>query len=133
MILFLQVVANIPFNISTEVVKLLLPMGNTFSDVVLLLQVCYLNWYPCFPKLIFERVSATIKSIKRSNRDVNMCRAVTWVAWPCAMPWPYQFACCAVSILQRMVTTRHWHAYRAVTEPSRAVTYPVTAWLFVHP
>ncbi|KAJ3685731.1 hypothetical protein LUZ61_014895 [Rhynchospora tenuis] len=33
-----KVVANIPFNISTEVVKLLLPMGNTFSVVVLLLQ-----------------------------------------------------------------------------------------------
>lgn len=35
----LQVVANIPFNISTDVVKQLLPMGDIFSDVVLLLQV----------------------------------------------------------------------------------------------
>lgn len=37
--LFLQVVANIPFNISTDVVKELLPMGDIFSAVVLLLQV----------------------------------------------------------------------------------------------
>lgn len=35
----LQVVANIPFNISTDVVKQLLPMGDIFSEVVLLLQV----------------------------------------------------------------------------------------------
>ncbi|ONI22941.1 hypothetical protein PRUPE_2G159600 [Prunus persica] len=34
-----KVVANIPFNISTDVVKQLLPMGDIFSDVVLLLQV----------------------------------------------------------------------------------------------
>ncbi|KAG0474187.1 hypothetical protein HPP92_016044 [Vanilla planifolia] len=33
-----KVVSNIPFNISTDVVKLLLPMGDLFSDVVLLLQ-----------------------------------------------------------------------------------------------
>ncbi|KAJ3693973.1 hypothetical protein LUZ60_009453 [Juncus effusus] len=33
-----KVVANLPFNISTEVIKLLLPMGETFSVVVLLLQ-----------------------------------------------------------------------------------------------
>ncbi|CAL5397928.1 unnamed protein product [Camellia sinensis] len=32
------VVSNIPFNISTDVVKLLLPMGDIFSEVVLLLQ-----------------------------------------------------------------------------------------------
>lgn len=36
---FLQVVANIPFNISTDVVKQLLPMGDIFSEIVLLLQV----------------------------------------------------------------------------------------------
>lgn len=36
---FLQVVSNIPFNISTDVVKQLLPMGDVFSEVVLLLQV----------------------------------------------------------------------------------------------
>ena len=35
----LQVVANIPFNISTDIVKQLLPMGDIFSEVVLLLQV----------------------------------------------------------------------------------------------
>lgn len=35
----LQVVSNLPFNISTEVIKQLLPMGDIFSDVVLLLQV----------------------------------------------------------------------------------------------
>jgi len=35
----LQVVANIPFNISTDVIKLFLPMGDIFSEVVLLLQV----------------------------------------------------------------------------------------------
>lgn len=35
---YAKVVANIPFNISTEVVKLLLPMGDIFSEVVLLLQ-----------------------------------------------------------------------------------------------
>ncbi|KAG5034890.1 hypothetical protein JHK87_009800 [Glycine soja] len=34
-----KVVANIPFNISTNVIKLLLPMGDIFSEVVLLLQV----------------------------------------------------------------------------------------------
>uniref|UniRef100_A0A2P2KF00 rRNA adenine N(6)-methyltransferase n=2 Tax=Rhizophora mucronata TaxID=61149 RepID=A0A2P2KF00_RHIMU len=33
-----KVVSNIPFNISTDVVKLLLPMGDIFSEVVLLLQ-----------------------------------------------------------------------------------------------
>lgn len=32
-------VANIPFNISTNVIKQLLPMGDIFSEVVLLLQV----------------------------------------------------------------------------------------------
>lgn len=35
---FAKVVANIPFNISAEVIKLLLPMGDIFSEVVLLLQ-----------------------------------------------------------------------------------------------
>lgn len=35
----MQVVSNLPFNISTDVVKLLLPMGDIFSQVVLLLQV----------------------------------------------------------------------------------------------
>ena len=35
----MQVVANIPFNISTDVVKQVLPMGDIFSEVVLLLQV----------------------------------------------------------------------------------------------
>ncbi|KAK7374204.1 hypothetical protein VNO80_07631 [Phaseolus coccineus] len=33
-----KVVANIPFNISTDVIKLFLPMGDIFSEVVLLLQ-----------------------------------------------------------------------------------------------
>ncbi|KFK42553.1 hypothetical protein AALP_AA1G010300 [Arabis alpina] len=33
-----KVVSNLPFNISTDVVKLLLPMGDIFSQVVLLLQ-----------------------------------------------------------------------------------------------
>ncbi|XP_068634530.1 ribosomal RNA small subunit methyltransferase, chloroplastic isoform X2 [Aristolochia californica] len=33
-----KVVSNLPFNISTDVVKQLLPMGDIFSDVVLLLQ-----------------------------------------------------------------------------------------------
>uniref|UniRef100_A0A2C9VT43 rRNA adenine N(6)-methyltransferase n=1 Tax=Manihot esculenta TaxID=3983 RepID=A0A2C9VT43_MANES len=33
-----KVVSNIPFNISTDVVKQLLPMGDVFSEVVLLLQ-----------------------------------------------------------------------------------------------
>ncbi|XP_022757198.1 ribosomal RNA small subunit methyltransferase, chloroplastic [Durio zibethinus] len=33
-----KVVSNLPFNISTDVVKLLLPMGDIFSEVVLLLQ-----------------------------------------------------------------------------------------------
>ncbi|KAF7152421.1 hypothetical protein RHSIM_Rhsim01G0155600 [Rhododendron simsii] len=37
-ILSVKVVSNIPFNITTDVVKLLLPMGDIFSDVVLLLQ-----------------------------------------------------------------------------------------------
>ncbi|CAL9006996.1 unnamed protein product [Prunus brigantina] len=35
---YAKVVANIPFNISTDVVKQLLPMGDIFSEVVLLLQ-----------------------------------------------------------------------------------------------
>ncbi|CAL9087873.1 unnamed protein product [Musa textilis] len=35
---YAKVVSNLPFNISTEVVKQLLPMGDVFSDVVLLLQ-----------------------------------------------------------------------------------------------
>lgn len=35
---YAKVVANIPFNISTDVIKLLLPMGDVFSEVVLLLQ-----------------------------------------------------------------------------------------------
>lgn len=34
-----QVVSNIPFNISKDVIKQLLPMGDIFSEVVLLLQV----------------------------------------------------------------------------------------------
>ncbi|CAK9875183.1 unnamed protein product [Sphagnum jensenii] len=33
-----KVIANLPFNITTQVVKKLLPLGNTFSHVVLLLQ-----------------------------------------------------------------------------------------------
>ncbi|KAG6748048.1 hypothetical protein POTOM_047943 [Populus tomentosa] len=33
-----KVVANIPFNISTDVIKQLLPMGDIFSEIVLLLQ-----------------------------------------------------------------------------------------------
>ncbi|KAF8677202.1 hypothetical protein HU200_046679 [Digitaria exilis] len=33
-----KVVSNLPFNVSTEVVKLLLPMGDIFSAVVLMLQ-----------------------------------------------------------------------------------------------
>ncbi|XP_073154717.1 ribosomal RNA small subunit methyltransferase, chloroplastic isoform X2 [Henckelia pumila] len=36
---FAKVVANLPFNISTDVVKKLLPMGDIFSEVILLLQV----------------------------------------------------------------------------------------------
>ncbi|KAK9076473.1 hypothetical protein SSX86_004807 [Deinandra increscens subsp. villosa] len=35
---YAKVVANIPFNISTDIIKQLLPMGDTFSEVVLLLQ-----------------------------------------------------------------------------------------------
>lgn len=35
---YAKVVSNLPFNISTDVVKLLLPMGDIFSEVVLLLQ-----------------------------------------------------------------------------------------------
>ncbi|XP_010255540.1 PREDICTED: ribosomal RNA small subunit methyltransferase, chloroplastic isoform X1 [Nelumbo nucifera] len=35
---YAKVVSNIPFNISTDVVKQLLPMGDIFSEVVLLLQ-----------------------------------------------------------------------------------------------
>lgn len=34
-----KVVSNIPFNISTDIVKQLLPMGDIFSEAVLLLQV----------------------------------------------------------------------------------------------
>ncbi|XVF73290.1 hypothetical protein PTKIN_Ptkin12aG0189700 [Pterospermum kingtungense] len=33
-----KVISNLPFNISTDVVKLLLPLGDIFSEVVLLLQ-----------------------------------------------------------------------------------------------
>ncbi|EEC72379.1 hypothetical protein OsI_05650 [Oryza sativa Indica Group] len=35
---YAKVVSNLPFNVSTEVVKLLLPMGDVFSVMVLLLQ-----------------------------------------------------------------------------------------------
>ncbi|XP_008809062.1 ribosomal RNA small subunit methyltransferase, chloroplastic isoform X2 [Phoenix dactylifera] len=35
---YAKVVSNIPFNISTDVVRQLLPMGDIFSEVVLLLQ-----------------------------------------------------------------------------------------------
>ncbi|KAK8952537.1 hypothetical protein KSP39_PZI003823 [Platanthera zijinensis] len=35
---YAKVVSNIPFNISNDVVKQLLPMGDLFSDVILLLQ-----------------------------------------------------------------------------------------------
>ncbi|EXB45092.1 Ribosomal RNA small subunit methyltransferase A [Morus notabilis] len=35
---YAKVVANIPFNISTDIVKQLLPMGDIISEVVLLLQ-----------------------------------------------------------------------------------------------
>ncbi|XP_062090223.1 ribosomal RNA small subunit methyltransferase, chloroplastic [Humulus lupulus] len=35
---YAKVVSNLPFNISTDVVKQLLPMGDIFSEVVLLLQ-----------------------------------------------------------------------------------------------
>ncbi|KAK3434797.1 ribosomal RNA small subunit methyltransferase, chloroplastic isoform X1 [Eucalyptus grandis] len=35
---YAKVVSNIPFNISTDVVKQILPMGDIFSEVVLLLQ-----------------------------------------------------------------------------------------------
>lgn len=35
---YAKVVANIPFNVSTDIVKLLLPMGDIISEVVLLLQ-----------------------------------------------------------------------------------------------
>ncbi|CAN4125774.1 unnamed protein product [Withania somnifera] len=35
---YAKVVSNLPFNISTEVIKQLLPMGDIFSEVVLLLQ-----------------------------------------------------------------------------------------------
>ncbi|XP_020701644.1 ribosomal RNA small subunit methyltransferase, chloroplastic isoform X4 [Dendrobium catenatum] len=36
---YAKVVSNIPFNISTDVVKQLLPMGDLFSEVIILLQV----------------------------------------------------------------------------------------------
>lgn len=39
---FLQVIANLPFNITTQVVKQLLPLGCTFSHIILLLQV---RWF----------------------------------------------------------------------------------------
>ncbi|KAF0935028.1 hypothetical protein E2562_029546 [Oryza meyeriana var. granulata] len=35
---YAKVVSNLPFNVSTDVVKLLLPMGDVFSVMVLLLQ-----------------------------------------------------------------------------------------------
>lgn len=35
---YAKVVANIPFNISTDVIKQLLPTGDIFSEIVLLLQ-----------------------------------------------------------------------------------------------
>ncbi|XP_059312817.1 ribosomal RNA small subunit methyltransferase, chloroplastic-like [Lycium ferocissimum] len=40
---YAKVVSNLPFNISTEVTKQLLPMGDIFSEVVLLLQVCIVS------------------------------------------------------------------------------------------
>lgn len=35
---YAKVVANIPFNITTDIIQLLLPMGDIFSEVVLLVQ-----------------------------------------------------------------------------------------------
>ncbi|KAK7272325.1 hypothetical protein RJT34_28844 [Clitoria ternatea] len=56
------VVANIPFNISTDVIKLLLSMGDIFSEVVLLLQVkMQYIIVQCYVKLSF-----TIKDHKLS-------------------------------------------------------------------
>lgn len=69
--LMMQVVSNLPFNISTDVVKLLLPMGDIFSKVVLLLQVnhylfledhskCYIFTVTSFFPLILGRGSIAI-------------------------------------------------------------------------
>ena len=35
----MQVVANLPFNITTDVIRRLLPVGDLISTVVLMLQV----------------------------------------------------------------------------------------------
>lgn len=54
--MFVQVVSNLPFNISTDVVKLLLPMGDIFSKVVLLLQVkqkLFSSFLKDFPDAIY--------------------------------------------------------------------------------
>jgi hypothetical protein len=42
----LQVVSNLPFNVSTEVVKQILPMGDVFSVMVLMLQVSITSTFP---------------------------------------------------------------------------------------
>ncbi|CAK9143165.1 unnamed protein product [Ilex paraguariensis] len=44
LLLFHEVVSNIPFNISTDVIKQLLPLGDIFSKVILLLQEAALRF-----------------------------------------------------------------------------------------
>ena len=38
-----KVVANLPFNITTDVLKLLLPLGDVISEIFVMLQVIYLQ------------------------------------------------------------------------------------------
>jgi hypothetical protein len=52
----LQVVSNLPFNVSTEVVKQILPMGDVFSVMVLMLQVWISSIFPTnYVPILFRR------------------------------------------------------------------------------
>ena len=45
----MKVVANLPYNITSDALKRLLPMGDTISDLVLMVQVslCWSFWLDC--------------------------------------------------------------------------------------
>ncbi|WVZ07609.1 hypothetical protein V8G54_020955 [Vigna mungo] len=62
-----KVVANIPFNISTDVIKLFLPMGDIFSEVVLLLQIMKQS-------RVIERESLTFMDIKERDEERGVSR-----------------------------------------------------------
>lgn len=71
-----QVVANIPFNISTDVVKKLLPMGDIFSEVILLLQVWNISkqitWNRFTHKLLLSYAQETARNVSHVEFKIDM-------------------------------------------------------------